>query len=153
MSKKGAREIPIAVNDATKLIDKVVEPWDRASFLFGLATIVVKDDAAEGQSILRNAIKNLNKAEPADTKEFEVMIKVPLSCPGDEVSWYGGFETLENSNVLEALRVFAVVNPDEASRNAEEIGDKITRIRALAAAGREAVTNLRRDAKRTTTTY
>ncbi|HKP68153.1 MAG TPA: hypothetical protein VJV05_02640 [Pyrinomonadaceae bacterium] len=149
MSKNRARETAIAVNDALKLIDKVAEPWNRAGFLFALAAIVFKDDTAEGQSILMNAIKNLNRVAPADVKEFEILFKIPLSCPGEEISWYGGIETLSNSNVLDSLTVFAALNPDEANRTAEEIGDRVTRIRALAVISRQALKDLRRDAKRT----
>src|SRR3546814_8725869 len=53
------------------------------------------------------------------------------SCQGDS-KWYGGFETLPNSNVFDAFTLFAQQNPDDANRSAEDIGDKITKIRSLA---------------------
>jgi hypothetical protein len=120
------------MNETIRLIEKLPEAGDQAAMSFSLSAIPLRIDPLEAQTILRNAIKNLNKKEPVDKPNFVIPIKVPLSCSGEEVTWYGGFETIPSSNVFDALALFAAQNPDEALRSAEEIGDKITKIRAQA---------------------
>lgn len=131
------------VDQALKLIEKLSKPGDRAAIFFSISPVLLKTDPLEAQTILRNAVKNLNKQEPADYVGFSIPIKVPLSCRGEEETWYGGFETLPNSNIFDAIALFARQNADEATRAAEEIGDKITRVRALAVVTRVALANLR----------
>ncbi|MEQ1603909.1 MAG: hypothetical protein ABL999_03495 [Pyrinomonadaceae bacterium] len=121
-----------AINDGIKLIEKLSEAKYRAGFLFSLSAILLRADPPEAQSLIAKAIKNLNKQEPSDRMNFSIPLRVPVSCAGEQESWYGGSWTLPNSNVLDALTLLAKQNPDEASRSAEEIDDKITRIRSLA---------------------
>lgn len=120
-----------AVTDGVRLAERLSNDEYRMGFLFSLSTLLLKTDPPEAQSLLRRAIKNLNKQEPTDQMSFSIPVKVPLSCQKDE-SWYGGFTTLPNSTVFGALTMFGKQNPDEAGRLAEEIGDKVTRIRTLA---------------------
>ena len=133
------------VNETTKLTEKLPNAQDRAGVLFSLFTVLLKKDPIEAQTVLTSAIKNLNKQEPTDNMSFSVPLKVSLSCHGED-SWYGGFETLPNSKVFDALTLFAKQNPDEASRSAEEIDDKITKIRALAMITRVALASRRIEA-------
>lgn len=134
------------VDEAVKLTEKLSTAADREAFFFSLSTLLLKTDPLEAQSLLTSAVKNLNKKEPADNAKFSIAIKVPLSCRGEEETWYGSFETLPNSNVFDAIALFAQQNPDEATRAAEEIGDKITRIRSLAVITKIALANLRASA-------
>lgn len=136
-----------AASEAIKAVEKLSSPKDRAGIYFSLATILLRADPAEAQNVLRNAIKNFNKQEPTDQMDFSIPIKVSLSCAGEQESSYGGFRTLPNSNVIDALTLFAKRNPDEASRFAEEIGDKITRIRSLAIITRIAIANIQSESK------
>ena len=129
--RDGQRTQEIA-REALKLIEKVSDSGDQSAMLFSLSTILLKTDQLEAQATLRNGIKNLNKKEPVDRPSFTIPIKLPLSCAGEEATWYGGFETIPNSNVFVALALFAKQNPDEAIRSGEELGDKITKIRVLA---------------------
>jgi hypothetical protein len=131
------------VSEAVKLTEKLPNAADRAGIFFSLSAIPLKTDPIEAQSILRNAVKNLNKLEPADQMSYSIPIKVPLSCPGEEETWYGGFETLPNSTVFEAFALFAGQNTDQATGLADEIGDKITKIRSLAIITKVALVNLR----------
>jgi hypothetical protein len=137
-----------AIDSATKVIDKVEDADDRAAFRFALASAVVTFDELESRTMLTSAIRELNKAKPRDEVPFSIPIRVPLSCPGEETSWYGGFESLPNSGVLEAVDVLATANHDETLRAAEEIGDKVTRIRAVARIAHHALKNLLADSKR-----
>jgi hypothetical protein len=131
------------VSEAVKLTEKLPNAADRAGIFFSISAIPLKTDPIEAQSILRNAVKNLNKLEPEDQMSYSIPIKVPLSCQGEEETWYGGFETLPNSTVFEAFVLFAGQNPDQATGLAEEIGDKITKIRSLAMITKVALVNLR----------
>jgi hypothetical protein len=119
-------------NEAIKLIGKLSDARDQSAMSFSLSAIVLRSDPLEAWPVLRDAIRNLNKNEPVDKPSFVIPIKVPLSCPGEEVTWYGGFETISNSNVFDTLAMFAMENPDEAIRSTDEIGDKITKIRGQA---------------------
>lgn len=144
LAKKGdTQQAGAIVSDAVKLTEKLSNVGDRVGIFFSMSVIPLKADPIEAQSILRNAVKNLNKLEPADQMGYSIPIKVPLSCGGEEETWYGGFETLPNSNVLEAFVLFANQNPDQATGLAEEIGDKVTKIRALAVITKVALVNLR----------
>jgi hypothetical protein len=145
--KNDNRQANEIADDAIKIIEKLSKPADRAAILFSISTILLKTDPIEAQSVLRNAVKNLNKQEPVDEMSFSIPIKVPLSCPGEEETWYGGFETLSNSNVLDAMALFADQNPDGASGVADEIGDKITRIRSQAVVTKIAFAKLRSAAR------
>src|SRR4029453_7509486 len=98
--KNDNRQIQPIVNEAINLSEKLSDPGDRAASLFSLSAILLKTDRLEAQTVLRSAVKHLNKKEPADQGSFEIPIKVSLSCPGEAVSWYGGSETLPNSSVL-----------------------------------------------------
>lgn len=148
ISKNENQQTQSVVNEAIRLIEKLPDAGDRAAMLFSISTTLLPTDAGEAHAVLRDAVKNLNKKEPVDQMIFELPIKVPLSCPGEEISWYGGVETVTNSNVFDALALFAKQDPDEASRAAEEIGDKITRIRALALITKGALNNLIARSKR-----
>ncbi|HBR57603.1 MAG TPA: hypothetical protein DEA22_09055, partial [Blastocatellia bacterium] len=80
----------VAVDDGIRLAEKLSDAKYRAGFLFSLATLLLKIDLPEAQSLLRSAIKDLNKQESTDQMSFSIPMKVPLSCQGDD-SWYGGF--------------------------------------------------------------
>lgn len=121
-----------AVSEALKLTEKLSGPRDRAAFYFSISKTILKTGPPEAPTILRSGVKNLNKLEPADEMDYSIPVKVSLSCPGEPETWYGGADSLSNSNVFEALASYADQDPDEAARVAEEISDKITRIRALA---------------------
>ena len=103
----------------------------------------MKTDPLEAETLYRNAVKNLNNQEPEDEPEYSIPVKVRLSCPGETETWYGGDDSLSNSSVSDALRLYADRNPDEASRVAEEIGDKITKVRALAVVTKVALVKIR----------
>jgi hypothetical protein len=148
ISRNDAQQTQGVVNETIKLIEKLPDAGDRAAMLFSMSTILLQTDPQEAHAALRNAVNNLNKKEPVDQVTFEFPIKVPLSCPGEEVIWYGGVETVPNSNVFDALSLFARQNPDEATRAAEEIGDKINRIRALALITKGALKNVVARSKR-----
>lgn len=120
-----------AISEGIRLAEKLSNAQYCVGFLFSLATLLLKIDPAEAQSLLRSAINARNKQEPTDLMDFSIPMKVPLSCQGDE-TWYGGFTTLPNSTVFSALTSFAKQTPDDASRIADEIGDKVTRIRTHA---------------------
>jgi hypothetical protein len=141
--KNDYRQANGILDEAIKLTEKLPNAGDRAAIFFSISTILLKTDPIEAQTVLRNAVKNLNKLEPADQMIFSIQIKVPLSCPGEEETWYGGYETLPNSNVFEALALLANQNPDQATGLADEIGDKITKVRALAVITKVALVNLR----------
>lgn len=145
--KNDAQQTQLVVNEAIKSTEKLEDAGDRAAIMFSISTILLKTDPTEAQILMRSAIKNLNKREPADQMRFVVPIKVSLSCPGEDVSWYAGFETVPSSNVFDVLALFAKQNPDEAIRTAEEIGDKITRLRALAIIARIALHDLEAKSK------
>jgi tetratricopeptide (TPR) repeat protein len=131
-AKEDRQQAQVTINEAVKLTEKFSDPGDRAAFRFSISTLLLKTDPGEAQTVMRIGVASLNKKEPSDLRRFVIPIKVPLSCPGEEVSWYGGFETIPNSSVFDALVLLAKHNPDAAERTADEIGDKITRIRAHA---------------------
>jgi len=134
--KNGSQEI---TGETIKLTEKLSNSGDRAGIFLSLSTILLKRDPIEAASVFRNGVKNLNKQEPNDQMNFSIPLKVSLSCQGGEDKWYGGFETLPSSNIFEAINLFAERNPDETVRLAEEIDDKITRIRSLAMISRVAL--------------
>lgn len=130
----------------TKLVgdtEKLSKPGDRAGVLLSLSTVLLKANSGETQAVLRSAVRSLNGQEPSDHMKFSVALKVSLSCQGDNNTWYGSFETLPHSNIFEAFRVFANHGPDDTNRFAEEIGDKITKIRSQALIAQIALTNKR----------
>ena len=134
---EGAQIITAAVNVAEKLS----EPEIRIGFLFGLSAMLLKVEPIEAQTLIRNAVKNLNKQDAKDRMDFWITIKVPLGCEGDDKTWYGDFVSLPNSNVFDALTLFAKQNPDEAELIAGSIDDKITKIRAFARVTKIALAN------------
>lgn len=141
-AKNDIQQAGDAANNAAKIVEKLEDPADQAGILFSLSTILSKSDPIESRSLLRNAIKAINKLKPEDEMDFSIPLKVQLSCEAGDDTWYGSFETLPDSTVFAALSVFAKQDPDEANRSAEEIADKITRIRASAKVTAIALSNL-----------
>lgn len=127
--------------EAIKLANKLSNAGDSAGILLSLSTAVLKTDPAEAQNVLSIGLKYLNKAEPTDQPIFLIPEKVSLSCNGED-KWYGGFATLPNATIFDAISVFAKRDPDSASRLADEIGDKITKLRAQAIIARIALADL-----------
>ncbi len=129
------------INEAVNVTEKLSEAETRTGFLFDLSTILLKTEPIEAQTVIRNAVKNLNKLEAKDQRRFSIPIKVSLGCQDKDDTWYGTFVSLPNSNVLEALALFAKQNPDEARLIAENIDDKVTKIRSLAIITKIALAN------------
>jgi hypothetical protein len=146
--KKEKTESAKFINNAIEIIEKLSETETRSGLLFALSTILLKIEPIEAQTLFRNAVKNLNKQEIADQKHFSIPIKVSLSCQGDDKTWYGGFISLPNSNIFDALSSFAKQNPDDAKLIAENIDDKVTKIRSLALITKIALVNEKEQAKR-----
>jgi ribosomal protein L17 len=129
------------ISNAVELIEKLSEAKTRTGFLFGLSAILLKTEPMEAQTLLENAVKNLNKLEAEDRRYFSIPIKVSLSCQGEDKTWYGASISLSNSNVFDALTLFAKKNPDEAKLITESVNDKITKIRSLAIITKIALAN------------
>jgi len=119
------------LRESVKLTEKFANSKDRAGVFFSVSTITIKSDWQEAIKQLSNAVSNLNKDEPKDEMSFSVPIRVPLSCGGED-TWWGGFSSLPRSTVFEAIDVFAKGYADHALRTADEISDKINKIRASA---------------------
>jgi|GEM_PF-6642591 len=141
---EGAKIISTAVD----LIEKLPEAENRSGLLFALSTILLKTDLLEAQKLVRNAVKNLNRQEVADQKRFSIPIKVSLSCQSEDESWYGESVSLPNSNVFNAIALFAKQSPDEARTIAESIDDKVTKIRSLALVTKNALENEKKQSKK-----
>ncbi len=141
MKKSEKAESAKIVGEAVKVTEKLSEAETRTGFLFGLSTILLKTDPLESQALIGNAVKNLNKHVAKDQMHFSIPIKVSLSCQGEDKTWYGSSVSLSNSNVFDALALFAKQNPDEAGLIAESIGDKITKLRSLAIITKIALAN------------
>ncbi|CAN5460718.1 hypothetical protein BH18ACI1_BH18ACI1_22480 [soil metagenome] len=141
LKKNDRAESAKIISDAVGLTEKLSEAETRTGFLFGLSAILLKTEPIEAQTLLENAVKNLNKLEAEDRRGFSIPIKVSLSCQGEDKTWYGDSISLSHSNVFDALTLFAKKNPDEAKLIAESIGDKITKIRSLAIITKIALAN------------
>lgn len=140
-SKNEKTQSASVFSEAVAIAEKVPEAEIRSGFLFALSTIILKSDPLEAQSLIKNAVKSLNKQEARDLGYFSIPIKVSLSCSGAENNWYGDSISLSNSNVFDALTIFAKQNPEEAKLTAESIDDKVTKIRTLAAVAKTALAN------------
>ncbi len=137
------------LRESVRLTEKFANAKDRAGVLFSVSTLTLKSDWQEALKQLSNAVSNLNKDEPKDEMSFSVPIRVPLSC-GDKGKWWGGFSSLPHSTVFEATNVFAKRFPDHALRTADEISDKIIRIRASARIAGIALETWEKNRKRST---
>lgn len=124
-----------------KLMKKVLKEDVKSGILFNLAAVLYEAQNADGQDILRDAIKSLNKQEGTDVFRFSVPIRVLLSCSKNDDTWYGGFISLPNSNIFDVIALYAKDNPDEAISMAEDVDDKITKIRLLAMISKIAISN------------
>lgn len=131
-------------SEAVASVEKLPEAATRSGFLFALSALILKTEPLEAETLIRNAVKNLNKQESRDVTRFSVLIKVSLSCHAGENTWYGDSISLANSNVFDALTLFAKQNPDEAKLMAEGIDDKITKLRSLAIITKIALANEKR---------
>lgn len=131
-------------SEAVATVEKLPEAETRSGFLFALSAIILKTEPLEAETIVRNAIKNLNRQESKDVTRFFIPIKVSLGCQAGETTWYGDSISLANSNVFDSLTLFAKKNPDEAKMMAEGIDDKITKLRSLAIITKIALANEKR---------
>lgn len=127
--------------DEQKLVEKVSTEEYRSGFLFNLASVLLNARKSEGQTVLRDAVKSLNKQEAKDSFKFAVPIRVSLSCAGNLESWYGGFVTLPDSNIYNVIDLYARQNPNEALSAVEDVDDKITKIRLSALVSKIALNN------------
>jgi predicted negative regulator of RcsB-dependent stress response len=147
MAKKNDRGgITEIAGEAVKAIEKLPEAGMRSGLLFALSSVLLKTDAVEARETITDAVKNLNKQEVGDQLDFSIPIRVPLGCNGDENTWWGENVSPDNSNVFEAITLFAKKDPDEAGTIAEGIDDKVTKIRSLAIVTRIALANLKKRA-------
>jgi tetratricopeptide (TPR) repeat protein len=121
-----------SIDDAARVTAKLSEAETRTGFLFALSSMLLKVEPLEAQMLIRDAVKDLNRQEANDQMEFSIPIKVELACQGEDKTWYGEFLSLSNSNVFDALTLFAKQNPDEAELIAGSIDDKIIKLRSLA---------------------
>ena len=132
LKKNNKTESAKIIDDAVKLTEKLSDAEIRTGFLFGLSSMLLKIEPSEAQTLAVNAVKNLNKQEAKDELDFSIPIKIPLSCQGEDETWYGEFVSLPNSTVFDALALFAKQNPDQAEMIAVNIDDKITKLRTRA---------------------
>ena len=140
--KSEARRV---ADDAIKMIEKLGDAKDRAGTYLGLAAILIRINANEARSELERAIKHFNKVEPKDSYSYSHPVRVLMNCEAKaDGPWYGGNYSLDHSNILDVIKLFAKENPDATKLVAESISDVPTRIRAEAIIVRMAFARLKK---------
>jgi hypothetical protein len=134
------------IDETTKLADKLASEQERAAIYFSLSARLVNTDRPQAQELLHKAVRSLNKIAADDQMKFSIPIRISLSCTGTD-KWYGGTTTLPNSSVFEVIKLLAKQDPDDTTQFAEEIDDKITRIRSISIAADAALVGSRPGSK------
>jgi hypothetical protein len=130
------------VDSGIKILEKFQSEELKAGFLFNFASLTMKTDKLASETTFRNAIKELNKKSPPNIFRFSVPIRVSFSCTDDNSEWYGGSISLPNTDIFQVSDLLAKENPDNALLLADELTDKILKIRVNSIIAKNALTNL-----------
>jgi hypothetical protein len=134
------------IDEAVRVGEKLENAENRTGLLFGLSSLLINIDPAAAQPVFRKAVKNLDQTEPTDKPTFLMNMSVLVGCDGER-SYFGWGKSIPNSTVFEAISEFAKRDPDTASSLANEIGDKITKLRAQAMIAKIALADLEKRKK------
>jgi hypothetical protein len=150
LAKKNEKAEARRIADAAiVMIEKLEDPKDRAGMYVGLSALYMNIDPLAARTELEKAIKHFNKLPVRDEYYYSYLLQIRMSCeakPDDP--WYGGGYTVDNSDLLDAVRLFARENPDAAKSVVESVGDAATRIRTEAVVAREAFKRLKKEPKK-----
>jgi hypothetical protein len=127
------------LREAVRIAEKISDQKIQAGILLGAAAVLHKVEPIEAEDVVRTAIKALNRQSPKDESRFSVLIKVPLSCKGEDDSWYGEPVSLPNSNIFETLVLLSKRDTETTLLMAQNLGDAETRIRAIASIVRSVI--------------
>jgi len=127
------------LRDAVQLAEKVTDPETQSSILLGAAAILLKVDPLAAQDTVRAAIKTVNRRSFKDEARFSLLLKIPLSCKGEDNTWYGDSVSLPNSNPFETLVLLSKQDMEASLLMAQSLEDPTAKIRAVASIVRSIV--------------
>lgn len=141
------------LQDVVQLAGKISDPETQASVLLGTASVLLKVDPLAAQDTVSVAIKAVNRETPKDESRFSLVMKIPLSCNGEDSSWYGDSVSLPNSHPFETLVLLSKHDTEASLLMAQNLEDPSAKIRAMASIVRSVVDRQAKPNNKTATSY
>lgn len=127
------------LRDVIQLAEKISNPETQASVLLGAAAVLLKVDLLVAQDVVRTAIKAVNREAFKDESRVSLVMKIPLSCNGEDNTWYGDSVSLPNSHPFETLVLLSKHDMEASLLMAQNLEDPAAKIRAVASIVRSLV--------------